>query len=253
MLTKNSNAEELAIGPFQIFVLILSIYVLLALSIESIFALPAFATKILYITDNIICIFFLYDFFVRLKAAKNKVAFMKWGWIDLISSIPMLDMFHYGRVVRVFRVLRILRSTKVIIHYLFQNRVHGAFSLVSSVSILLVIFGAISVLEFERGVEGANINNAVDALWWSFVTITTVGYGDCYPVTYEGKIIAAILMAAGVGLFGTFTGFVASWFLEDNDDRKDHHMMNNLENEVAELKQEISELKAIIVQQNGQK
>ena len=64
----------------------------------------------------------------------------------------------------------------------------------------------------------SNIKTAEDAIWWAWVTITTVGYGDKYPVTTEGRIIASFLMTAGVGLFGTFTGFIASWFLEKKSD-----------------------------------
>ena len=246
-IAKEEDASN--IGPFQFFILILSVYVLIALLVESIFTLPKGVSEILRYTDNVICLFFLTDFFIRLKAAEDKKGFMKWGWIDLISSIPMLDAFRYGRVVRVARVLRLLRavrSTKMILFYLFRNKTQGTFSLVSSVSIIVVVFGAIAILQLEKGVEGSNIHNATDALWWAFVTITTVGYGDFYPVTYEGRIIAAVLMIAGVGLFGTFTGFVASWFLEEEDTNK--HIVSNLKDEVSSLRKEISELKTILEQ-----
>ncbi|WP_372171412.1 potassium channel family protein, partial [Vibrio sp. 10N.222.49.C9] len=98
-------------------------------------------------------------------------------------------------------------------YYLFRNRRSGTFSIVASVSVLVVIFGAIGILQFEKGLPDSNIHSAGDALWWSFVTITTVGYGDFYPVTTQGRLVAAILMTAGVGLFGTFTGLVANWFM----------------------------------------
>ncbi|MGF1839169.1 ion transporter [Vibrio atlanticus] len=247
--SKNTVNEAANIGPFQFFTLVLSIYVLITLFIESVIALPSDVIEVLRITDNIICMFFLADFAIRFKAAKNKRSFMKWGWIDLISSIPMLDAFRYGRIVRVVRVLRILRavrSTKVILSYVFKNKMQGTFSLVSVVSIILVIFGAIAMLQLEKGVDGSNIHSANDALWWAFVTITTVGYGDFYPVTYEGRIIAAILMTAGVGLFGTFTGFVASWFLEEDKDDQGKHIVTSLKDEVSELRSEIQQLKKLI-------
>ncbi len=75
------------------------------------------------------------------------------------------------------------------------------------------------------------------------MTITTVGYGDYYPITLEGRIIAAILMTAGVGLFGTFTGFIASWFLEEDKEDQGKHIIINLKDEISELKDEVSELK----------
>ncbi|WP_253251108.1 potassium channel family protein [Vibrio mediterranei] len=243
--------EASNIGAFQFFTLILSVYVLLALLVESIFNLPPDVADILRYADTAICFVFLSDFFIRFYQASNKVRFMKWGWVDLLSSIPMVDAFRYGRIVRVVRVLRIMRavrSTKLIISYLFRKRMQGTFSLVSAVSILLVTFGAIAILQLEKGVEGSNIQSAGDAIWWAFVTITTVGYGDFYPTTYEGRIIAGVLMIAGVGLFGTFTGFVASWFLEEDEDKQDNHAVTNLRNEVLELKDEIRELKELLKQ-----
>lgn len=76
----------------------------------------------------------------------------------------------------------------------------------------MIIFGSISLLQVEHDAN-SNIKTAEDAIWWAFVTITTVGYGDKYPVTTEGRIIAAFLMVTGVGLFGTFTGYMTSWFV----------------------------------------
>lgn len=248
-MTNNSVNEAAKIGPFQFFTLILSIYVLIALFVESAFTLHPDVIEVLNMTDNVICLFFLTDFFIRFKKSENKKGFMKWGWIDLLSSIPMLDAFRYGRIVRVVRVIRILRavrSTKVILSHIFKNKSQGAFSLVCSVSVILVIFGAIAILQLERGVEGSNIQNATDALWWTFVTITTVGYGDFYPITFEGRIVAAILMIAGVGLFGTFTGFVASWFLEDSEEEQGQHVITNLKTEISELKSDIQELKTLV-------
>jgi voltage-gated potassium channel len=75
------------------------------------------------------------------------------------------------------------------------------------------------VLHFETDPE-SNIKSADDAVWWAFTTITTVGYGDRYPLTSEGRFTAVILMCAGVGLFGTFSGFLAAWLIgpEASDD-----------------------------------
>lgn len=78
----------------------------------------------------------------------------------------------------------------------------------------MIIFSSIAILQVEDA-ENSNIKSAKDALQWSYVSITTVGYGDKYPVTSEGRIIAVALMTVGVGLFGTFAGFIASWFVEE--------------------------------------
>jgi voltage-gated potassium channel len=85
-------------------------------------------------------------------------------------------------------------------------------------ALLLIIFSSVSILQFEDA-PTSNIKTAEDAIWWSYVTITTVGYGDKFPVTTEGRIIGVILMTAGVGLFGTLTGFISSWFLTDKNNK----------------------------------
>jgi len=82
-------------------------------------------------------------------------------------------------------------------------------------AILLIIFSSIAILQVENA-PASNIKTAEDAIWWSYVTITTIGYGDKFPVTIEGRIIAMLLMTVGVGLFGTFTAYIASIFVSDN-------------------------------------
>lgn len=140
---------------------------------------------------------------------------MRWGWIDLISSIPTLEVFRAGRTLRLIRLVRILRafrSTRHLVQHIFRKRTQGAITAVSIIAILMVIFSSIAILEVENAPE-SNIKTAEDAIWWSYVTITTVGYGDKYPVTTEGRMIAMMLMTVGVGIFGTFTAFLASWFV----------------------------------------
>jgi voltage-gated potassium channel len=107
------------------------------------------------------------------------------------------------------------------VDHIFRKRVQGAFSAAVLIAILMIIFSSIAILQVEND-PNSNIKNAEDALWWSFVTITTVGYGDKFPVTTEGRIIAMVLMTVGVGLFGTFTGFIASWFVNSSKEASDH-------------------------------
>src|SRR5205809_6783861 len=105
-----------------------------------------------------------------------------------------------------------MRATKLIASFILERRAESAFLAVSLVALLLTLFSAIAILHFETTPE-ANIKSAGDALWWAVVTITTVGYGDRYPVAPEGPMLGSLLMIVGVGLFGTLSGFVASWFL----------------------------------------
>lgn len=213
---KNKIDEQFTL--FQVAIVVLSMYVLVSLIISTFFNLSPEIKQLLDYIDNLICVIFLVDFFLRFFKSDNKLKFMKWGWIDLISSIPSFDMFRAGRLLRLVRILRILRafrSTKVLLKFVFKKKAHGAFTTASIFAVLILIFSSIAVLQVET-TENGNIKSAEDALWWAFTTITTVGYGDKFPVTTEGRIIGVFLMTAGVGLFGVFTGFIASWFVDEH-------------------------------------
>ncbi|MDD4870453.1 MAG: ion transporter, partial [Kiritimatiellae bacterium] len=199
---------------WQLSMLILCVYVILAMIAQEFFNLPEQISIALDQIDFAICIIFLADFFLQFHRAENKLAYMKWGWIDLISSIPNLQILRWGRMFRIIRILRILRgvrSTRLMFQIMFTNRSHGTFASVAITCFILVIFSTITILICEKA-PNSNIKTAGDALWWSFSTISTVGYGDYYPITFEGRIIAAVLIMAGIALFGTFTAYVASWF-----------------------------------------
>lgn len=207
------------LGLLQILVLLLSTYILIALAVDTFFKLPKQISNLIEITDTFICIVFFIDFSHRYYKAEKKLQFLKWGWIDLIASIPSIEILRTGRLIRLIRLLRILRafkSIKLLMAHIFKNRAKGTFTAVVSIAILMLFFSSIAMLTVEDD-PSSNIKTSEDALWWAFVTITTVGYGDKYPVTTEGRLVAALLMTTGVGLFGSFTGYVASWFMGHSD------------------------------------
>ena len=215
--------EKNTLTSINVLAIILSIYVLSIFIIETLFTLPTEVIKVLDFIDNIICVFFLFDFFIRFYKAENKLQFMKWGWIDLISSIPSFEALRFGRLLRLIRLIRVLRafrSTKNIVNHIYKKKSDGAFTTVAIIAILTLIFSSISILQFEDAPD-SNIKTAEDALWWACSTISTVGYGDKFPVTTEGRIIGVVLMIVGGGLFGTMTGFFASWFVEDHKKKND--------------------------------
>jgi len=236
------------IKPFQAIILILSILTIGALAAELIFNIPPEARRVIRWADTCICVLFLIDFCLQFKRAESKLRFMKWGWIDLLASIPEVEALRWGRLFRVFRILRIFllaRSLREFIAGLFKNRTEGGVASVFLITFLVITFSSVSILFAERTGE-ANIKSAGDAVWWSVTTITTVGYGDKYPVTHEGRIIAGLLMITGVGLFGTLSGVIASFFLGHHRDqqKKEEQLtqqFTELKNEIASLREQASE------------
>jgi voltage-gated potassium channel len=244
MSTSEVSQSHDKIDLLQIISLVLSIYILGSLLVQSVCQLPPETTDLLDKIDFLICIFFLYDFFIRLYKAESKIQFLKWNWIDFVSSIPVLGVFQWARVVRVVRIIRILRavrSTKILLQFLFRNRSHGTLATALLVSALMMIFSTIAMLNFEKA-PNSNINNPEDAIWWAFTTVTTVGYGDKYPVTTGGRIVAALLMVSSVGLFGIFTGFVASFFVAEDKKSDEKEQVKVLIEEIRLLRIKIESL-----------
>jgi voltage-gated potassium channel len=244
MNTKKTCHHE-HVGVFQLVILVLSILVLGALFVDTAFKLPEQISIILDYIDTAVCVLLLVDFGIRFKRAESKLAFMKWGWIDLIASIPNLAIFRAGRMIRILRVIRLLRTiraTHKISTIIFQNRLHGTIASVFVTFLLLITFSSVGILICEQG-PNAKITTAMDAVWWSVATITTVGYGDLYPITTEGRILAMILMLTGVGMFGAVSGMMASVFLgqskkEPQDLGAVMAQLKRLEEQIAELKTE---------------
>ena len=203
----------------NLLILLLSVYVLGALFVDTFFELNPETSNLLQILDWGICIIFFIDFLIQLYIAESKLKYLKWGWIDLLASVPMVDFLRVGRIFRMIRILRIIKAFKSLKEFLdtiYRNRIRGTVTSAGLFAVLMMIFSAITILQVEDDPE-SNIKTAGDAIWWTYVTITTVGYGDYYPVTLEGRIIAMILMTTGVGLFGTFTALVASWFVQGEE------------------------------------
>ena len=229
--------------PFQAIILVLSLLAVAVLTVEIFFAIPPEAQRVMRWTDNLICTLFLFDFSVRFNRAESKLTFMKWGWIELLASIPEIEALRWGRLFRVFRILRIILITRTLRQYLtefFHNRTQGGVASVFLITFLVIFFSSLSILIAERS-SGSMIVTAGDALWWSITTITTVGYGDMYPLTSAGRMIAGVLMITGVGLFGTISGVVASFFLgHEREQRKKEDMLmehlHHLSTELAEFK-----------------
>jgi len=209
---KRSNAYEL-------FILVLTV---LSLGIMVVLVLPiSDATRqLLTIYDNTICVIFLIDFVGNLSRAPTKREYFigRRGWLDLLGSIPTLGVFRFtglfrlARLSRLARITRLLRGQKkreLIDDVVTHRGQYAAFVSITAAMIVLVVCSVL-VLQFESRSADANITTGGDALWWALVTITTVGYGDFFPVTGAGRITGAFVMFAGVGIIGALASILAS-------------------------------------------
>jgi len=222
---------------YELFIIFLSIYAIVVVILALVAPIKETTADILIIVDNFVAIIFLVDFILQLYKAPKKLAYLKWGWMDLLSSIPgvyILRVLRVGRIVRSSKTLR--ESTGRSIWEAFkQHRAESALLSTTFALFFLILFSSITVLNFETRSPASTIRSPEDAVWWSFVTVTTVGYGDEVPTTTEGRFIGFVLMAGGIVLLAVFTGYAASYF--NPRFGKEEESLSDLRDELAEIKQ----------------
>ncbi|MGH3588184.1 MAG: ion channel [Pseudonocardia sp.] len=147
------------------------------------------------------------DYLVRLALARRRWRFIGTHLVDL--AILVLPMFRQLRALRVITAVTVLNRQ-------LRDDARGRVVVYVAASVTLIGFvAALAVLDAERDAPEASITTFGDAVWWTITTISTVGYGDRYPVTLEGRLVAASLMVAGIALLGVVTASIASWFVEN--------------------------------------
>ena len=204
---------------YEIFILVLT---LLSLGVMALLLLPLNQATIDLLTfyDNLICFVFLFDFALNITGTRPRREYFihRRGWLDLLGSIPTLGLFRYAALLRLARLSRLARiarllggqKRKELVADILQNRgSYAAFITILAAMIVLVTSSTL-VLQFEGASPDANITTGGDALWWSVVTITTVGYGDKFPVTLLGRMSGVFVMFAGVGIIGSLASILAS-------------------------------------------
>ncbi|WP_253200725.1 potassium channel family protein [Clostridium sp. CF012] len=216
MMKVNLIKDRNFVAVYEILMALLALVVVAILIVELSYNLPQNITIIFSIIDNIVLGIFAIDYFTRLFLAKDKVKFFKSNIIDLISIIPFNSAFQSIRILRLSKLLKftkIFRSGVLILKfrkYMDKFLKTNNFNYIIWITLFTLIIGAIGI----HFVEGITFGNA---LWWSFVTITTVGYGDISPQTSIGRIIAGIIMLTGIGFLGMLTATIATFFLKGND------------------------------------
>jgi voltage-gated potassium channel len=207
--------QELGNPGYELFILGLSIISLVNFAIVFLPIGPDVST-IVRIVDVPISLMLLIDFTRRLVQSHPRRAYFigNRGWLDLLGSLPFSQL-HIFRLFRVIRVIHLLRRSggHAILRSVLRHRADNALRIIVFLVIVLLEFGSMSVLLAERSAPNGNIKTGGEALWWAFVSVTTVGYGDYYPVTAWGRAFAVLILAAGVGLFGALSGYLANFFL----------------------------------------
>lgn len=207
--------SELKSAGYEIFIGILSILSIVNLVLVLLVHEKSLDT-VLGAMNALFSLIFLIDFTYRIFTAPSAGAyfFKHFGWADLLASLP----FPQFKILRIFRLIRVYRLLKdvgirTISRTLIKDRAGSALYVLLLMGIFVLQFGSLTMLSLEQDAERANITTASDALWYTIVTISTVGYGDQYPVTEFGRLCGTVIIVVGVGIFGTFTGYLATVFL----------------------------------------
>lgn len=201
---------------YEIFIILVSILSVINLLATWVPGIDPDALHVLVVINFFLTIIFLGDFLYRMVTASSRshYFFRDWGWADLLASVPALRILRLFRIFKAYRLLR-KYGARNILSKLKKHRAESVLFVVIFCVMVVIEGGAFFVLMAERSAPDANIQSASDAMWWVYVTITTVGYGDRYPVTTAGRLVGIAVMTMGVGLFGTLAGYIANKLLAD--------------------------------------
>jgi voltage-gated potassium channel len=207
-------------NAYQIFILVLTVLSLLIM-VWLLLPITQQTRQLLNWYDNFICFIFLYDFTMNMiDARRNKTSYFikERGWLDLMGSIPSLGISKYGGLLRLARLSRLARITRLLrgqnkkemVDDILKNRNQYTAFITILLTIIVLTVASVLVLQFESKNPDASIQTGWDSFWYSVVTITTVGYGDFYPITTGGRITAMFIMFMGVGIIGALASILSS-------------------------------------------
>jgi len=215
---QHANGEVLLSAAWEVFILGISLLAVLNMLLVLLIRNDEL-DMVFAIMDAILTIIFLLDVARRLTIADRRLAYVVKGrgWLDILAAFPLLRIFRVFRILRMFRVLGRLGGPARAFKVFFKNKAAGGLLSVLFIAILVMEFGALLMFAVEHDAPDTTFQTAQDAVWFVLVTMSTVGYGDIYPVTDAGRIVGSVIIVVGVGVFGTLTGFLANAFLAPSE------------------------------------
>lgn len=252
-------------NTYNIFILVLTVYSLSMMALQFLLVEGSEAWRLTSTLDNLVCIIFLVDFGMHIVEARPRRDYFigQRGYLDLLGSIPTFGYSRYIGLLRLFRLSRLMRlrrlmnpeNRKLLRNEILNNRGSYAFFITVMLAAIVLTSASISVLVFETQSPDANITNGGNALWWAVVTITTVGYGDRYPVTPGGRITGVFVMFAGVGIIGALASILASFLVpppkEEPEDSDSLPAPPAVEQELKALRSEVMALRELLEKRDG--
>jgi voltage-gated potassium channel len=266
MSTEETVQPKKPSNSYNIFILVLTV-MSLVIMVAQILPLPQATLDLLKTYDNVICFIFLYDFFSSLYAAPKKSDYFLrgGGWLDLLGSIPSFGLTTYGGLLRLFRLSRLARITRLmrgenkkqLVNDVLTHRSQYAGFITILLVFIVLVTSSVLVLTYESKSPDANITTGGDALWYSMVTITTVGYGDFYPVTTGGRWAATFIMFSGVGIIGALSSILASMLVGGGEPEPEETPGVTLPlttgQELAAIKEELAQLRQMLQSKDTKK
>ncbi|MGI2070671.1 ion transporter [Shewanella baltica] len=235
-------------SPFEMAMMLLSLLSVIIVLVMTFGRLDSETYRLLFFVDTSICMIFMINFFIGLFRARDKRFFIRHHWIDFIASIPAIEALRMARLFQILRVIRLIRMSRSLLLPLIKQRKQATLASLLVAMVTILTLASVIILIVESGTEGANIQTAEQAIWWALVTISTVGYGDYYPVTTAGHIIGGIVIVSGVSFFGVISGYMASVFVAPDETERQERQ----EAHKAEIKSEL-ELALARMEENQQK
>ena len=236
------------VSPYWVFMIFLNIGAIVVAGLTFGFAPVSEETRALFVKiDWILSLVLLVDFswrFYQLDRSDWGKFLVPWGIVDFLGCLPAIPLLRIFRLVRIFMVLKKLRALgiKKLIKKFKRQIAESTLWLMVTLTIPLVLISGWWINRVEADSCTSEVSGAIcsfgDGVWWAFVTVTTVGYGDRFPVSNSGRLLAGILMTIGVGFFGILTSYLATIFVRQDEDE--------VEAELRAVRQELAEIKALL-------